>query len=100
MTITNHFSLDEATINKVGLRVSDKHINAQIAPGSKVFEYPHLNNVFIMESDLYGNLMPEGSCFLAFEGQHGLIGRNITIEKLTLASEDDIKSMVQHNCEG
>ena len=100
MTTINKYCLDKATIDKLGLRLSNQSINAQIALGSKVFEYPHIQNVFIMESDLYGNLMPEGTCFLAFEGQHGLIGRNLTIEKLTMASEDDIRSMVLHNNEG
>ncbi len=70
----NDFNIDEETIHKVGLRLSDKHINAQIAPNARIFEYPYLDNVFVMESDLYGNRMPKNSCFLVFSGTHGLIG--------------------------
>ena len=70
------FNIDDETISKIGLILSDKPINAQIAPNARVFEYPHLDNVFIMESDLYGNTMPKNSCFLAFYGTHGLIGKH------------------------
>ena len=93
-------NIDEETINKIGLRLSYKPINAQINPGTRVFEYPHLDNVFIMESDLYGNKMPEDSCFLAFYGRNGLIGKQLKVETLKYAAEEDIKSMVQSNNEG
>lgn len=88
-------NIDDETISKKGLRLSDKSINAQIAPDARVFEYPGLDNVFIMESDLYGNTMPEGSCFLAIYGNRGLIGRHLNIETLKHASIEDIKTMVE-----
>jgi len=100
MIHTENFNIDEETISKLGLRISDKPVNAQIAPDARVFEYPHLENVFVMESDLYGNPMPENSCFLAFNGHHGLIGKHLKIETLKNASVEDIKNMVQSNTEG
>ena len=57
----------------IGLRPSGIDINAQIAPNARVFEYPGLDNVFVMGSDLYSNTMPEDSWFLASLGNHGLI---------------------------
>jgi hypothetical protein len=94
------FNIDEETINKLGLQLSDKPINAQIAPMARVFEYPHLENVFIMESDLYGNTLPKGSCFLAFEGHHGLIGGQLEVETLKKASVKDIEEIVKRNAQG
>ncbi|MCW3109986.1 MAG: hypothetical protein JWQ09_4492 [Segetibacter sp.] len=82
MTIIEDFNIDEETISKIGLRLSDEPINAQIAPNARVFEYPHLYKVFVMESDLYGNTMPKDSCFLAFYGHHGLIGKDLKVETL------------------
>src|SRR4051794_20477769 len=100
MTNINDFNIDEQTISEIGLRLSNGDINAQIASNARVFEYPGLDNVFIMESDLYGNTMPEGSCFLAFYGSHGLIGKHLKIETLKNASVEDIKTMVESNSEG
>jgi hypothetical protein len=100
MTTTRDLNIDEETISSVGLRPSDEHIIAQITSTARVFEYPHLEKVFIMESDLYGNPMPKGSCFLAFYGQHGLMGKPLKIETLKNASVDDIKNMVETNNEG
>lgn len=100
MTNTSLFNIDHATISKVGLELSGQHINAQIAPDARIFEYPHLENVFIMESDLYGNTMPKDSCFLAFYGRHGLIGKHLKVETLVNSSVEDIKLMVQRNTEG
>lgn len=99
MTNPNDFNIDEETISKIGLRLSDKDINAQIAPDARVFEYPGLDNVFIMESDLYGNTMPEGTCFLAFFGHRGLIGRHLKIETLKSASKKEIEAMVESHSE-
>ena len=96
----NDFNIDEETISKTGLRLSDEAINAQVAPGARVFEYPHLDKVFVMESDLYGNTMPKGSCFLAFYGQHGLIGKHLKVEVLKNSSVEDIKKMVESHIEG
>jgi hypothetical protein len=53
-----------------------------------------------MENDLYGNVMPNDSCFLAFYGRHGLIGKQITVEKLRNASTEEINDLVQINSEG
>jgi hypothetical protein len=53
-----------------------------------------------MESDLYGNKMPEGSCFLAFNGHHGLMGKHLKLETLRNSSVEDIKKMVESNLEG
>jgi hypothetical protein len=96
----NESNIDAETINHLGLRVSEKQINAHIAPEARVFEYPGLENVFVMESDPYGNIMPKGSCFLAFYGNHGLIGKHIRVEELKNASVDDIKKMVASHSEG
>ncbi|MEJ7738722.1 MAG: hypothetical protein WKF97_14945 [Chitinophagaceae bacterium] len=47
MIDTNDFNIDEETIGKAGLRPSDKHINAGVAIEARVFDYPHLENVFL-----------------------------------------------------
>ena len=93
-------SIDNETIRKLGLRISRKRINAEIALDSRVFEYPNLENVYVMESDLYGNRMPKNSCFLVFNGKHGLIGKHLTLETLINASVADIRAMVEENAEG
>jgi hypothetical protein len=100
MTDIDKSSIDEEIINKIGLQLSNKDINAHIAPDARVFEYPGLDNVFIMESDLYGNTMPDGSCFLAFYGSHGLIGKHLYLETLKNASMNDIEAMVDSHSEG
>ena len=100
MANNNEFSIDEESIGKIGLRLSDKSINANIAPDARVFDYPGLENVFIMESDLYGNKMPKDSCFLVFIGQHGLIGKHLKVEILRNASRQDIRNMVDIHKEG
>ena len=97
MTNNEDFNIDDETIRKVGLQQSVKHINAQTAPNARIFEYPGLENVFIMESDLYGNTKPKGSCFLAFDSNHGLIGKHLKVETLKNASMEDIKKMVESN---
>ena len=95
----NH-NIDDKTKQKLGLRISHKPINAQTAQDSRVFEYPHLENVFVMESDLYGNAMPKNACFLAFIGKHGLVGKDMTIETLTNSTEAEIRHIVEINTEG
>jgi len=94
------FNIDAATIKQLGLEKSDEPINASIAPGARVFRYPELVDVFIMESDLYGNPMPENSCFLAFYGSHGLIGKHLKIETLKHASLHDIREMISAHANG
>ena len=93
-------NISRETISKVGLRLSHQAINADISPAARVFEYPHLKDVFVMENDLYGNVMPKDSCFLAFYGRHGLIGKQITVEKLRNATTEEMKNLVQINIEG
>ena len=93
-------NLDEATIKAAGLRPTGKALNATLAPGARVFEYPGLENVYIMESDLYGNVMPPGSCFLAFEGREGLIGRHLKVETLKQCSGEENKKIVDSNANG
>lgn len=93
-------NIDDTTIQKLGLRISEKPINAQTAQDSRIFEYPHLENVFVMESDLYGNKMPKNSCFLAFNGKHGLVGKHMTIETLTNSTVAGIRHIVETNTDG
>jgi hypothetical protein len=100
MNNATDWNLDEETITTVGLQATDKPINAHIAPDARVFRYPHLKDIFIMESDLYGNPMPKGSCFLAFNGNHGLIGQHLKIETLKKASVEEIRQMTAVNSEG
>ena len=100
MDSTTDVNIDEETISKVGLRLSEEKINALIAPNARVFMYPALENVFVMESDLYGNKMPKGSCFLVFFGQHGLIGKHLKVETLKEATIKDIRDIVESNNEG
>ena len=97
MRDSNQFNLDQETIDQLGLRQTSKSVNAQIAPNARVFEYPAIENVYIMESDLYGNTMPKGSCFLAFYGRSGLIGKHITIDTLRNSSLEDIRKLVEDN---
>ena len=100
MDTINEINLDKETITKIGLRPSDKTINAQIAADARVFEYPDLENVFVMESDLYGSKMPKDSCFLAFMGPHGLVGKHLRLEVLKNASREQIRNIVESNQEG
>jgi hypothetical protein len=91
--------INEAIIYKLGLQLSNKLINASIAPNSRVFDCPYLENVFVLESDLYGNRMPDNSCFLAFYGIHGLIGKELNFDTLNSAGIEDIKSIVKINAD-
>ncbi len=93
-------NLDDTIIKTLGLRISAKSINAQTAQDSRIFDYPHLENVFVMESDLYGNPMPENSCFLAFNGKHGLIGKHLTIQTLANSTVAEIRHIVETNTDG
>jgi hypothetical protein len=99
MIIVDDFNIDQETINKVGLRVSDGPVNTPNALIARVFEYPHLDSVYVMENDLYGNRMPKNYCFLAFYGHHGLIGKELEIETLRNATVEDIKNIVETNKE-
>lgn len=98
--IPEKHNLDDETIASIGLILSDKPIITEKPHQARVFEYPHLKNVFIMECDLYGNLMPEGSCFLAFNGTHGLIGEHLKIETLKNSTPDDIRQRVEKDRKG
>jgi hypothetical protein len=48
----------------------------------------------------YGATMPEHSCFIAFNGRHGLMGRHMTIDELKNSSVEKIKTLVANNSEG
>jgi hypothetical protein len=100
MKSTSNFIIDEETISKIGLRPAEQKISPPGAPFARIFEYPCLENVFVMESDLYGNSMPKHSCFLAFYGKHGFIGRELDLEILKTASPEEIRELVQRNAEG
>ena len=100
MEHVNDFRIDDDIISKIGLRPSEKHLNAVVAPDARIFEYPGLENVFVMESDLYGNRMPKDSCFLAFNGPHGMIGKHVRVETLRQSTVSDIQQMVEENNEG
>ena len=92
------YNIDDETISNLGLEPTDAPINASIAPHARVFRYPQLVDVFIMESDLYGNTMPENSCFLAFYGNHGLIGKHLKMETLKNSSIHEIRELIAtHN---
>lgn len=93
-------NLDTETVARLGLRPANKSINASISPEARVFEYPNIAHVYVMGSDLYGNTMPEGLCFLAFEGRAGLMGKHIKIDTLRNSSEEDIKKIVAENRAG
>jgi|SRR6478609_3318629 len=100
MINNNKENIDAETIEALGLKLTDAPINAATALSARVFEYPHLANVYIMESDLYGNPMPENSCFLAFNGQHGLMGKHLKMETLKRSTAMDIQKIVEDNNEG
>ena len=94
------FNLDKETIDQLGLFQSHKQINAPIAADARIFQFPNLRDVYIMESDLYGNPMPKGSCFLAFKGRDGLLGKHMLIDTLKKCTLQDIKKIVENNHNG
>jgi hypothetical protein len=100
MSDTISYNIDEETISSLGLTITHKQVNAQSTPNARVFEYPDMEDVFIMENDLYGDTMPERSCFIAFNGRHGLVGRSLTIEQLKNLSVEEIKMLVASNSGG
>src|SRR5829696_3843438 len=100
MTNEAIFHIDEETIKSIGLQPADIPAGAQLARNARVFAFPGLQNVLVMESDLYGNPMQEGTCFLAVQGQHGLMGRSLHVEKLKTCSTDDVQKMVHGISEG
>ncbi len=94
------YNIDDETISKLGLIITTKEVNAPGTPHARVFEYPHLDNVFIMENDLYGTTMPEHTCFIAFNGRHGLVGKHLTIDELKSSTVEGIRKLVDDNCDG
>jgi hypothetical protein len=100
MSDTVSYNIDKETISRLGLTITHKQVNAQSTPHARVFEYPHLENVFIMENDLYGATMPGHSCFIAFNGRHGLMGKQISIDELKNSSLEEIRKLVVDNSEG
>ena len=101
MIADKKFHIDAETIESLGLQLTDNPLTAEAVPlSARVYTYPHLENVYIMETDLYGEPMPKDHCFLAFNGQHGLIGKPLKIEKLRRSSVTDIKKIVEENNQG
>ncbi|NTS42683.1 hypothetical protein HRG84_17420 [Flavisolibacter sp. BT320] len=94
------YTLDSETIAALGLVKSEKSINASVAPDARIFQFSNIENVYIMESDLYGNPMPEGTIFLVFEGRAGLLGKQISVERLRNSSEEEIRKIVEDNHNG
>ncbi len=94
------YTLDSETIAVLGLVKSEKSINASVAPDARIFQFSNIENVYIMENDLYGNPMPEGTIFLVFEGRAGLLGKQISVERLRNSSEEEIRKIVQDNHNG
>ena len=92
--------IDDLTIKQVGLILTDKPMNVHGAPDARIFKYPGLDNVYIMENDLYGNVMPAHCCFLAFQGKKGMIGKQLKIATLRSYTQKQIKSMVASNSNG
>jgi hypothetical protein len=92
--------IDEQTITRLGLKLIDGPGEMDIKQAGRTFAYPGLDKVYIMESDLYGNTMPAGSCFLAFYGTHGLIGKHLPLKTLASSGVEDIRNIVEHNEEG
>ena len=100
MPDNNENNIDAETVKTLGLKLTNEPINAQTALSARVFKYPHLENVYIMESDIYGNTMPRDSCFLAFKGEHGLIGKHLKVDTLKRLSVIEIQTMVESNNRG
>ena len=94
------YHLDQEIVNHIGLKPADIPAKSQLATNARVYRFPSMENVFVMESDLYGNPMPEGLCFLAVQGKHGLMGRPLRVEKLRTRSTADIQKMAQSISEG
>jgi hypothetical protein len=95
MTDSTGKNINDETIHTLKLQLTTEPLNAQVDLGARVFKYPSLDRVFIMESDLYGNKMPQGSCFLVFQGNHGMIGKHLYIETLKNSSAEEIKTMIE-----
>jgi hypothetical protein len=100
MTNSTEFNIDDETIQSLKLQLTTEPLNAPIDLVGRVFKYPELEKVYIMESDLYGNMMPQGSCFLAFQGNHGLIGKHLYIETLKNSTSADIQVMIATHDQG
>ena len=94
------FHLDEKTIAELGLYESAEPITAPAAPDARVFRFHNLENIYVMETDLYGNTMPEGTCFLAFHGRNGLMGKRLSLDTLRSNSIEDIRKFVDDNHSG
>ena len=80
MTNNEEFSIDEETISKIGLRLSDKSSKAKITSEARVFDYPNLEN---------------------FKTRFTVkIGKHLKVETLKNASPQDIRNMVDNHKEG
>jgi hypothetical protein len=94
------YHIDAETIKTLRLHPATPPSGSQLASNARMYQFPNLENVYVMESDFYGNPMPEGSCFLAIQGKHGLIGRQMNVEKLRNCSAADLQKMMQSIQEG
>jgi hypothetical protein len=94
----SHF--DKELIHHLGLQPAAIPEGSQLTPNARVYAFPSLENVFVMESDFYGNPMPDGSYFLAFQGKRGLLGRHISVDELRNCSPDEIQKIVESLSEG
>jgi len=93
-------NFDDKTIAELSLTKAFKPINAHLASDARIFQMAELEDIYIMESDLYGNVMPSGSCFLAFNGRNGLMGKHMLIETLKKSSIANIRRIVDDNNSG
>ena len=89
------YHVNEDIIINLGLQPTTIPISSPSTVGVRAYSVPTLEQVYIMENDLYGNPLPEGSCFLAVQGKHGLIGRSIREVKLRNYSAGEILNIVQ-----
>jgi hypothetical protein len=94
------YHIKQEIVNQIGLQPTDIPAGSQLATNARVYKFRDMEHVFVLESDLYGNPMPEGSCFLAVQGKHGLMGRRLRVEKLRTCSAEEIQKMAQGISEG
>jgi len=91
--------VSKQVISNLSLQLTDKLDTVSELTG-KIYKYPNIKDVYILEKDLYGNSMPEGYCFLAFSGSHGMIGRQLSLKTLEKASEEDMRILIESNEQG
>jgi|SRR6476620_4138960 len=95
MITTNNYTLDEEVVQFLALRLRLTPIEIDSTVTGRIFEYPHIPEVYILEDDLTGNRMPEGTCLLAFTDREKLEGVKLKIETLLISTPGDIKRLIQ-----